>query len=205
VHLVGFIIRNLSRCTVTWTSNLHFWCFYSGAVTLMPSTIRYVDSGPESMMPHVDSKRNTVHHPQVVYDMPKSTQVYVAPHHHLGDNEASTPRSSSSDNYRKDFAHGARPGHSLASSDSELSQPATRRVSRHQCHSRYDVLCLKCGRHYSLGDVHWHFALWMCVVNFPIMTFEERSFCGCVIFFCTLKTCSDCLFLFYLWCYGFKC
>jgi len=21
VHLVGFIIRNLSRCTVTWTSN----------------------------------------------------------------------------------------------------------------------------------------------------------------------------------------
>ena len=26
VHLVGFIIRNLSRCTVTWTSNS---CFYS--------------------------------------------------------------------------------------------------------------------------------------------------------------------------------
>jgi hypothetical protein len=23
VHLVGFIIRNLSRCTVTWTSNIH--------------------------------------------------------------------------------------------------------------------------------------------------------------------------------------
>ena len=120
-------------------TTLHLLCFYSGAATPIPSTIRYVDSGPESLMPHVDTKRNTVHHPQVVYDMPKSTQVYVAPHHHLGDNEVSTPRSSTSDNYRKDFAHGARPGHSLASSDSELSQPATRRVSRHQHHSRYDV------------------------------------------------------------------
>lgn len=113
--------------------------FYFNAVTVVISTIRYMDSGPESLMPHIDSKRNTVHHPQVVYDMPKSTQVYVAPHHHQGDTEVSTPRSSSSDNYRKDFAHGARPGHSLASSDSELSQPATRRVSRHQHHSRYDA------------------------------------------------------------------
>ena len=26
VHLVGFIIRNLSRCTVTWTSN-PMWCY----------------------------------------------------------------------------------------------------------------------------------------------------------------------------------
>jgi len=26
VHLVGFIIRNLTRCTVTWTSNLFFVC-----------------------------------------------------------------------------------------------------------------------------------------------------------------------------------
>lgn len=44
----------------------------------------------------------------------------------------STPRSSSSDNYRKDFAHGALPvgGRSLASSDSELSQPHTRPTSR---------------------------------------------------------------------------
>jgi len=24
VHLVGFILRNLTRCTVTWTSN-YFW------------------------------------------------------------------------------------------------------------------------------------------------------------------------------------
>ena len=27
VHLVGFIIRNLSRCTVTWTSNLELYIF----------------------------------------------------------------------------------------------------------------------------------------------------------------------------------
>ncbi|XP_069672375.1 uncharacterized protein [Periplaneta americana] len=96
---------------------------------------RYLDSGPESLLSHAESKRATVHHPQVVYDMPKSTQVYVAPRQQ-GENEASTPRSSSSDNYRRDFAHGTRPGRSLASSDSELSQPATRPVSRHQHRSR---------------------------------------------------------------------
>jgi hypothetical protein len=102
---------------------------------LVPSITRYLDSGPESLMPHIEPKRTTVHHPQVVYDMPKSTQVYVAPCHH-GDTEMSTPRSSSSDNYRRDFALGARPGRSLASSDSELSQPATRPVSRRQHRSR---------------------------------------------------------------------
>ena len=144
VIMSGAIPRLVLYACMVWKgTTLQFLCFYSGAVTWLPSTIRYVDSGPESLMPHMDSKRNTVHHPQVVYDMPKSTQVYVAPHHHLGgDNEVSTPRSSSSDNYRKDFAHGARPGPSLASSDSELSQPATRRVSRHQHHSRYDVLTI---------------------------------------------------------------
>ena len=182
-----------------------FLCFYSGAVTLIFSTIRYVDSGPESLMPHVDSKRNTVHHPQVVYDMPKSTQVYVAPHHHLGDNEVSTPRSSTSDNYRKDFAHGARPGHSLASSDSELSQPATRRVSRHQHHSRYDVhmfeMCYTfCTEWCSLTVCFTN----VCVVSFYINTFEESSFCGCVIFSSTMKMCAEYLFLIYLWYYGFK-
>ncbi|KAJ9587128.1 hypothetical protein L9F63_028300, partial [Diploptera punctata] len=93
---------------------------------------RYNDSGPESL-PHVDTKRATVHHPQVVYDMPKSTQVYVTTR---GEAEASTPRSSNSDNYRREFAHGARPGRSLASSDSEISQPNTRPVSRHQHRSR---------------------------------------------------------------------
>jgi hypothetical protein len=89
-------------------------------------------------MPHIESKRNTVHHPPVVCDMPKNTQVYVAPHHQ-GETEVSTSRSSSSDNYRRDFAHGARPGRSLASSDSELSQPATRPVSQHQHRSRYEA------------------------------------------------------------------
>lgn len=140
IRISGATPPLLLHAFMVWTeAALQFSSFYSGAVTLITSTIRYMDSGPESLMPHIDSRRNTVHHPQVVYDMPKSTQVYVAPHHHQGDNEVSTPRSSSSDNYRKDFAHGARPGHSLASSDSELSQPATRRVSRHQHHSRYDV------------------------------------------------------------------
>jgi hypothetical protein len=140
VIMSGAIPQLLLYTFLVWTgTTFHFFCFYSGALTLIPSTIRYVVSGPESLMPHVDSKHNTVHHAQVVYDMPKSTQVYVAPHHHLGDNEVPTPHSSTSDNYHKDFAHGARPGHSLASSDSELSQPATRRMSRHQHHSRYDV------------------------------------------------------------------
>jgi hypothetical protein len=114
---------------------------YFGVSTLVPSITRYLDSGPESLMPHTEPKRATVHHPQVVYDMPKSTQVYVAPRHH-GDTEMSTPRSSSSDNYRRDFALGARPGRSLASSDSELSQPATRPVSRRQHRSRCAIVYL---------------------------------------------------------------
>lgn len=49
----------------------------------------------------------------------------------------STPRSSSSDNYRRDFAQGALPhGHSLVSSDSEVSQPNTRPTSRNLHRSR---------------------------------------------------------------------
>jgi len=28
VHLVGFIIRNLTRCMVTWTSNYNRFCIY---------------------------------------------------------------------------------------------------------------------------------------------------------------------------------
>lgn len=94
---------------------------------------------PEEVTPDTP-KRSTVH-PQVVYQMPKSTQVYVTPHLHsnsgsgVGSNEGgdrggmSTPRSSSSDNYRRDFAQGALP-HSLVSSDSEVSQPNTRPTSR---------------------------------------------------------------------------
>lgn len=90
-------------------------------------------------------KRATVH-PQVVYQMPKSTQVYVNPHLHSngsgvgsvsGDGGGlSTPRSSSSDNYRRDFAQGALP-HSLVSSDSEISQPNTRPTSRNLHRSRF--------------------------------------------------------------------
>ncbi|XP_054278564.1 nascent polypeptide-associated complex subunit alpha, muscle-specific form-like [Macrosteles quadrilineatus] len=81
-------------------------------------------------------KKSTVH-PQVVYQMPKSTQVYVAPHLHSnsGSGGMSTPRSSCSDNYRRDFAHGAVP-HSLVSSDSEISQPNTRPTSRNIHRSR---------------------------------------------------------------------
>uniref|UniRef100_A0A1B6KUC7 Uncharacterized protein n=2 Tax=Graphocephala atropunctata TaxID=36148 RepID=A0A1B6KUC7_9HEMI len=81
--------------------------------------------------------------------MPKSTQVYVAPHllghsnsgSGAGSNEGgerggmSTPRSSSSDNYRRNFAQGALP-HSLVSSDSEVSQPNTRPTSRNLHRSR---------------------------------------------------------------------
>ncbi|XP_063221637.1 serine/arginine repetitive matrix protein 1-like [Bacillus rossius redtenbacheri] len=81
---------------------------------------RYVDSGPESLL-QIDSRRATVH-PKAVYDMPKSTQVYITQHAGDGPARASTPRSSTSDNYRRDFACGARPtGRSAASSDSEMS------------------------------------------------------------------------------------
>ncbi|KAK6624708.1 hypothetical protein RUM44_011567 [Polyplax serrata] len=81
-----------------------------------------------------NNKRSIVEHPRVVYDMPKSTAVYVsapvnssAQNYYKDDGRCGgvpTGRSSSSDNYRKDFAHGALAsgGRSLNSSDSELSQ-----------------------------------------------------------------------------------
>ncbi|XP_067002017.2 uncharacterized protein [Anabrus simplex] len=92
---------------------------------------RHNELGPEPV-PHMESKRAMVH-PPVVYDMPKSMQVYITSHHPSNggtgsgfteqDRSVSTPRSSSSDNYRRTFAHGAiTPGRSNASSDSELSQ-----------------------------------------------------------------------------------
>ncbi|XP_012261055.2 uncharacterized protein LOC105688962 isoform X1 [Athalia rosae] len=89
---------------------------------------RYYDCGPESA-PHIEFKQTTVH-PKVVYDIPKSAPVYVDAkiHPNKSVNLNSTPRS---DNYRKDFAHGAVAARSsLASSDSELSQPNTRPHSR---------------------------------------------------------------------------
>ncbi|XP_049960301.1 uncharacterized protein LOC126480931 [Schistocerca serialis cubense] len=91
---------------------------------------RYNDSSHESLS-YMEKKRATVH-PQIVCDIPKNSHVYVKPHHqsnglsgtsmyqaedHGG---VSTPHSSSSDNYRRELAHGGRPaGYSLASSDSE--------------------------------------------------------------------------------------
>ncbi|XP_046602250.1 uncharacterized protein LOC107218590 isoform X1 [Neodiprion lecontei] len=89
---------------------------------------RYYDCGPESA-PHIEFKQTTIH-PKVVYDIPKSAPVFVDAKIHPNKpvNLNSTPRS---DNYRKDFAHGAVAARSsLASSDSELSQPNTRPHSR---------------------------------------------------------------------------
>lgn len=89
---------------------------------------KYYDYGPESA-PHIEFKHTTIH-PKVVYDIPKSAPVYVDAKIHPNKpvNLNSTPRS---DNYRKDFAHGAVAARSsLASSDSELSQPNTRPHSR---------------------------------------------------------------------------
>ncbi|XP_012275965.1 uncharacterized protein LOC105697322 isoform X2 [Orussus abietinus] len=89
---------------------------------------RYYDWVPENSS-HPEFKHTTVH-PKVVYDIPKSSPVYVEANLHAGKpaNPTSTPRS---DNYRKDFAHGAVAARSsLASSDSELSQPNTRPHSR---------------------------------------------------------------------------
>lgn len=86
-------------------------------------------------------KRETVH-PEVVYKMPKSAQVYVTPHHSNSGNgssfhsHADSPKSLSSDNYRRDFAQGALP-RSVASSDSELSQPNTRPTSRTKQRRRF--------------------------------------------------------------------
>ncbi|BES90515.1 Hypothetical protein NTJ_03323 [Nesidiocoris tenuis] len=73
------------------------------------------------------SKKATVH-PQVICQIPKSSQMYITPK--LGGDlsggfESNEPvivaTSSSCDNYRKNFAQGALP-HSLAGSDSEVSQ-----------------------------------------------------------------------------------
>ncbi|XP_015585228.1 biorientation of chromosomes in cell division protein 1-like 1 isoform X2 [Cephus cinctus] len=89
---------------------------------------RYYDWAPENSS-HIEYKHTTVH-PKVVYDIPKSNPVFIDANVHIGKpiNPNGTPRS---DNYRKDFAHGAVAARSsLASSDSELSQPNTRPHSR---------------------------------------------------------------------------
>ncbi|XP_011266728.1 uncharacterized protein LOC105257654 isoform X4 [Camponotus floridanus] len=90
---------------------------------------KYYDWTPNESSSHLEYKQTTVH-PKVVCDIPKSSAVFVDAHTTTGKtaNLSSTPRS---DNYRKDFAHGAVAARSsLASSDSELSQPNTRPHSR---------------------------------------------------------------------------
>ncbi|XP_057323896.1 uncharacterized protein LOC130666528 isoform X2 [Microplitis mediator] len=90
---------------------------------------KYYDWAPNESSSHLEVKQTTVH-PKIVCDIPKSSHVFVDSNIHTGKhaNLNSTPRS---DNYRKDFAHGAVAARSsLASSDSELSQPNTRPHSR---------------------------------------------------------------------------
>ncbi|XP_012057226.1 PREDICTED: uncharacterized protein LOC105620335 [Atta cephalotes] len=90
---------------------------------------KYYDWAPTDSSSHLEYKQTTVH-PKVVCDIPKSSPVFVDAHANVSKtaNVSSTPRS---DNYRKDFAHGAVAARSsLASSDSELSQPNTRPHSR---------------------------------------------------------------------------
>ncbi|XP_011314599.1 uncharacterized protein [Fopius arisanus] len=90
---------------------------------------KYYDwAGSNESSSHLEIKQTTVH-PKIVCDIPKSSHVFVETNNHTGKpNSSSTPRS---DNYRKDFAHGAVAARSsLASSDSELSQPNTRPHSR---------------------------------------------------------------------------
>jgi len=82
-------------------------------------------------------KKSTTVHPKVVYQMPKSTPVYVTPNTARKqcngiEKGSSTPTSG---NYRRDFAQGILP-HSVASSDSEVSVPNTRSTSRSKRRSR---------------------------------------------------------------------
>ncbi|XP_076166891.1 uncharacterized protein LOC143146446 isoform X2 [Ptiloglossa arizonensis] len=89
---------------------------------------KYYDWAPDASS-NLEYKQTTVH-PKIVCDIPKSSPVFVDANVHPGKpvTSNSTPRS---DNYRKDFAHGAMIARSsFASSDSELSQPNTRPHSR---------------------------------------------------------------------------
>ncbi|XP_066594247.1 serine/arginine repetitive matrix protein 2-like isoform X2 [Prorops nasuta] len=88
---------------------------------------KYYDWASENSS-HIEYKQTTIY-PKVVCDIPRNSSAFVDGNH-LGKtvNLSYTPRS---DNYRKDFAHGAvATRSSLASSDSELSQPNTRPHSR---------------------------------------------------------------------------
>lgn len=97
------------------------------------------------------AKKSTTVHPKVVYQMPKSTPVYVTPNAVRKQRNGSGPDSgkgtttgpsaptmSGGGNYRRDFAQGILP-HSVASSDSEVSAPNTRPGSRTKHRSRYCI------------------------------------------------------------------
>ncbi|KAG7204198.1 hypothetical protein KM043_002033 [Ampulex compressa] len=89
---------------------------------------KYYDWSPDGSS-HVDCKQTTIH-PKIVCDIPKSSPVYLETNVN-GNKPANACTTPKSDNYRKDFAHGAVAAKSsLASSDSELSQPNTRSHSR---------------------------------------------------------------------------
>ncbi|KZC06421.1 hypothetical protein WN55_10331 [Dufourea novaeangliae] len=90
---------------------------------------KYYDWAPDSSS-HLESKQTTVH-PKIVCDIPKSSPVFIEVNAHPGKPATTSNSTPRSDNYRKDFAHGAMIAKSsFASSDSELSQPNTRPHSR---------------------------------------------------------------------------
>lgn len=102
------------------------------------------------------AKKSTTVHPKVVYQMPKSTPVYVTPNAVRKQRNGPGPDGgggkgatgtcapttsgggSGGGNYRRDFAQGILP-HSVASSDSEVSAPNTRPGSRTKHRSRYYI------------------------------------------------------------------
>jgi hypothetical protein len=59
VHLVGFIIRNLSRCTVTWTSNSR-----SSMYEVSSSLLYFLPLGPRHLIQHPILKHS---HPMYLY------------------------------------------------------------------------------------------------------------------------------------------
>ncbi|KAL1462404.1 hypothetical protein WDU94_014240 [Cyamophila willieti] len=88
----------------------------------------YKDYTPQVTRSDVpESPPSQVIHPQVVYQMPKNTQVYVVANGNSNGptNNSNTPSTlSDSSNYRRNFAQGVTPR-----SGSELSQPISHRSS----------------------------------------------------------------------------
>ena len=70
VHLVGFIIRNLSRCTVTWTSNSAYVLVHKIASSLALFSQSYISQ-------HFDSRLCSSkgwHYPLLLLALPKGTR-----------------------------------------------------------------------------------------------------------------------------------